>query len=140
MLQQTTALALAIGTALGSLELDVVYGMMPRASNNLQVRAYAFLYTPQSTSSSKAVLNRSTTLQNFTGNLGGVVAEPITSTGNSQRPFAVDGETFTTLSAAVQRSCGIQHTGCASTANAGHDGKDGSGLTVGQCDAQQCEY
>ena len=88
----------------------------------------------------EVALMRSTTRQNFTGNLGGLAAEPITPTRISQRPFAVDGETFATLSAAVQRSCGIQHTGCTSAANAGHDGKDGSGLTVGMCDAQQCEY
>jgi hypothetical protein len=53
------------------------------------------------------------------------------------RPFAVDGNTFTTLSAAVQRSCGNQHTACANTANAEHDGKDGQSLTVGMCDTQQ---
>ncbi|KIN08134.1 hypothetical protein OIDMADRAFT_22960 [Oidiodendron maius Zn] len=110
MFLQATALALAIGTALGNLGLDVVYGVMPRATSNLQ---------------------------NFTGALGGVAAEPITLSGDSQRPFAVDGETFTTLSAAVERSCGIQHNGCSDTANSGHDGQDGSGLTVGMCDTQQ---
>ena len=40
MFLQATALALAIGTAVGNLGLDVVYGVMPRATSNLQVGLY----------------------------------------------------------------------------------------------------
>lgn len=37
----------------------------------------------------------SSNLQTFTGNLGGVSADAITNSGNSQRPFEVAGDTFT---------------------------------------------
>jgi hypothetical protein len=43
ILLQVTALALAAGTALASFPMKVGYGIMPRASGNLQV-CIAFLF------------------------------------------------------------------------------------------------
>lgn len=40
------------------------------------------------------VMRSATDLQSFTGALGGIKASPITQSGDSQRPFEVDGNTF----------------------------------------------
>jgi hypothetical protein len=76
--------------------------------------------------------------QTFTGNLGGAAAEPVTASGDSQHPFEVDGDTFSTLEDAMTRSCDNQHNACADVANAGGDGLNGDagGLTVGMCETQ----
>jgi hypothetical protein len=42
----------------------------------------------------------------------------------------VEGNSFLNLSAALGRSCDIQHNACADAANSG------KGFTVGQCDTQ----
>ncbi|KAH8750719.1 hypothetical protein F5882DRAFT_470310 [Hyaloscypha sp. PMI_1271] len=76
-----------------------------------------------------------TNLQAFTGALGGAAADPITQTGNSKTPFAVDGSTFADLQTAGIRSCNNQHNECARTANASGD----KSLTVGMCDQQQTQ-
>ncbi|KAH7360154.1 hypothetical protein BKA65DRAFT_546885 [Rhexocercosporidium sp. MPI-PUGE-AT-0058] len=75
-------------------------------------------------------------LQTFKGALGGVVAEPITSTTDPKRPFAVGSNTFTKYQDAAVRTCNNQKNACARIAN----GKDNpSDITVGQCDAQETD-
>ncbi|KAF2467006.1 uncharacterized protein BDR25DRAFT_317235 [Lindgomyces ingoldianus] len=75
-------------------------------------------------------------LQTFSGNLGGVSASPITNSGDSKRPFSVDGDTFTDFKSASQRSCDNQFTGCSQGAN--QKGNKGS-VTVNDCDKQKQE-
>lgn len=76
-------------------------------------------------------------LQAFTGALGGVKADAVTNSGNSERPFEVDGDTFTDFNSAAQRSCDNQKNKCAQVANSG----DGAGFEVSDCDQQnnQCK-
>ncbi|KIK69648.1 hypothetical protein GYMLUDRAFT_515999 [Collybiopsis luxurians FD-317 M1] len=72
-------------------------------------------------------------LQTFTGNRS---LPPAVTTGG--KGFVVTGDNdggFINLSAALQRSCSIQHNACADVANSG------GGFAVSQCDQQetQCE-
>jgi hypothetical protein len=72
-------------------------------------------------------------LQTFTGALGGITAPAVTTGGKG---FVVDGETgdsFLNLSAAIQRSCSIQHNDCADAANSG------GGFAVSACDQQNTQ-
>ena len=71
-----------------------------------------------------------TNVQTFTGTLGGP-APPVIFTAGAARPFAVDGTTDINKSAAIQRSCSVQHNNCADAANSG-----ALAGGVGQCDAQ----
>ncbi|KUJ08184.1 uncharacterized protein LY89DRAFT_725117 [Mollisia scopiformis] len=86
---------------------------------------------------SAVAASSSTNLLAFSSALGGQAADPVTSTGDSTRPFAVGTDTFTDFETAATRSCNNQHNACAGVANA----KTVSGLTVGDCDTQQtsCE-
>lgn len=70
-----------------------------------------------------------TNVQKFTGTLGGP-PPPVISSGG-ERPFSVNGDTFVGLSAALGRSCDIQHNACADAANSGKISAD-----VAQCDEQ----
>ncbi|KAK4144566.1 uncharacterized protein C8A04DRAFT_27754 [Dichotomopilus funicola] len=72
-------------------------------------------------------------VQAFTGSLGGV-APAVESTAGSDRPFSVNGATFTTANAALQRSCSVQKNACANAANSGQI----EGGTA-QCEAQEAE-
>ncbi|KAH8754125.1 hypothetical protein F5883DRAFT_431590 [Diaporthe sp. PMI_573] len=76
-------------------------------------------------------------LQTFTGALGGVKADAVTNSGNPERPFEVDGDTFTDFNSAAQRSCDNQKNKCAQVANSG----GGAGFEVSDCDQQnnQCK-
>jgi hypothetical protein len=76
-------------------------------------------------------------LQAFTGALGGIKADAVTNSGNSERPFEVDGDTFTDFNSAAQRSCDNQKNKCAQTANSG-DNK--AGFEVSDCDQQNSEF
>jgi hypothetical protein len=60
-------------------------------------------------------------------------SKQITSTGNTTKPFAVAGSTFSDFQSAVTRSCNNQHNACSQIANNGGD----KTLTVGDCDTQQ---
>lgn len=75
----------------------------------------------------------STNLQTFTGALGGATADPITSSGDSSRPFEVDGDTFTDFPSAAGRSCDNQHNACATLANKNPSEVQGG---VPACDTQ----
>ncbi|KAN0120026.1 hypothetical protein V8E51_002234 [Hyaloscypha variabilis] len=65
--------------------------------------------------------------------LGGIAAPPITDSGDSTRPFEVNGNTFVNKSAAVQRSCDIQFNACADAFNAG----TASGFNISDCQTQE---
>jgi len=83
------------------------------------------------TSASSGAAATGSNLQTFTGALGG--APPAVTTGG--RGFVVSGsDDFLNVAAALGRSCDIQHNACANSANS--DAGRSSGLTVGQCDAQ----
>ncbi|KAK0633643.1 hypothetical protein B0T14DRAFT_76505 [Immersiella caudata] len=71
-------------------------------------------------------------LQVFTGSLGGVSASAITNTGDPQRQFGVDGDTFNDFGTAANRACDNQFNACADIANA----KQGN-FAVGDCDRQK---
>ncbi|KAJ3754304.1 hypothetical protein EV360DRAFT_51903 [Lentinula raphanica] len=73
-------------------------------------------------------------LQTFTGDVGGQLPPAVTTGG---RGFVVSGETgdFLNLSAALQRSCSVQHNACADAANSGA----AAGITVGDCDTQNTQ-
>ncbi|KAF2742398.1 hypothetical protein M011DRAFT_472240 [Sporormia fimetaria CBS 119925] len=75
-------------------------------------------------------------LQSFTSSLGGIPAPPITNSGDPERPFEVDGSTFTDFEAAGKRSCDRQFDSCARSAN---DNDEEGGLEVGECDGQKDE-
>ncbi|TFA99595.1 hypothetical protein CCMA1212_008412 [Trichoderma ghanense] len=64
--------------------------------------------------------------------LGGIAAPPVTQSGNQDRPFEVQGNTFTTKDAANQRACDIQHNQCADAVNS----KAVNGVSVGDCQSQ----
>ncbi|KAL3470820.1 hypothetical protein BJX99DRAFT_238611 [Aspergillus californicus] len=54
--------------------------------------------------------------RDFDGTLGGA-APAITETGDEERPYEVDGNTFTDYDSAAQRSCNIQFDNCQRAAN-----------------------
>lgn len=66
---------------------------------------------------SAAASSGGTNIQAFTGTLGGPAPPVESSTGD--RPFSVNGNTFTGSGAALGRSCDIQHNACADAANSG---------------------
>ncbi|KAK0386984.1 hypothetical protein NLU13_5298 [Sarocladium strictum] len=57
-------------------------------------------------------------LQTFAGDLGGA-APPVQNNGNADRPFEVNGATFTNEAAALVRSCDIQNNQCFNAVNSG---------------------
>lgn len=65
--------------------------------------------------------------QKFTGALGGISPPPVVSGGKG---FVTDNSDFINLSAAIGRSCDVQHNQCANKANSG------GGFAVGDCDKQ----
>ncbi|KAL7276074.1 hypothetical protein RUND412_000959 [Rhizina undulata] len=79
---------------------------------------------------STAAAANSQNLQTFTGAVG-AAADPITFSGDSTRPFEVNGDTFVNFAAAAQRTCDIQFNACADAANSGQGG------TVAACTTQQ---
>ncbi|KAF1940780.1 hypothetical protein EJ02DRAFT_379035 [Clathrospora elynae] len=73
---------------------------------------------------------QATNLQTFDGALGGTKASAITNSGNKDRPFSVDGDTFDKFDGAGQRSCDNQFKGCQEVAN-------GNGNSGGNQDKQR---
>ncbi|KAI1181134.1 hypothetical protein F4777DRAFT_573206 [Nemania sp. FL0916] len=65
------------------------------------------------------------------GAVGGIAAPAVTKSGDSSRPFSVNGNTFVNQAAAIQRSCDIQQNSCTDAANAG-----GAAFAVADCQAQ----
>ncbi|KXX82584.1 hypothetical protein MMYC01_200784 [Madurella mycetomatis] len=78
---------------------------------------------------------QATNLQAFTGALGGAGASAITNSGDPERPFEVDGDTFPDYETAAIRACDNQKNVCADLANNG----TGS-FSVGECDQQTGEF
>lgn len=72
-------------------------------------------------------------VQTFTGDLGGA-APPVIDSGDSDRPFSVNGATFVNEGAALQRSCAVQHNACANAANSGQ-----GDFSVSDCGTQEDE-
>ncbi|TGO87806.1 hypothetical protein BPOR_0202g00080 [Botrytis porri] len=68
-----------------------------------------------------------------TSALGGIAAPPVTNSGDSTRPFSVNGNTFVNEAAALQRSCDIQFNACADAFNGGN----ASGFDIGDCQTQE---
>nr|EAQ71203.1 hypothetical protein MGCH7_ch7g610 [Pyricularia oryzae 70-15] len=54
--------------------------------------------------------------------VGAANAPPVEDSGDSARPFRVNGETFVNRAAAVQRSCAIQNNACSDAVNSGGGG------------------
>ncbi|KAE8453251.1 hypothetical protein EG329_011318 [Mollisiaceae sp. DMI_Dod_QoI] len=78
-----------------------------------------------STSTAKAVSGASASA------LGGIAAPAVSDSGDSTRPFEVNGNTFVNKSAAVQRACDIQFNACANAFN--------SGAAAGAFDISDCQ-
>ncbi|TGO39366.1 hypothetical protein BHYA_0055g00180 [Botrytis hyacinthi] len=68
-----------------------------------------------------------------TSALGGITAPPVTNSGDSARPFSVNGNTFVNEAAALQRSCDIQFNACADAFNGGK----ANGFSIGDCQTQE---
>ena len=75
----------------------------------------------------------STILTSDASALGGIAAPAITNSGDSTRPFLVNGNTFVNEAAAVQRSCDVQFNACANAFNGG----TAKGFTIADCQAQE---
>ncbi|KAK8436065.1 hypothetical protein IWX49DRAFT_551032 [Phyllosticta citricarpa] len=56
-------------------------------------------------------------LQGFNEALGGIAAGPITESGDSQRRYKANGNTFPTFIEAAQRTCEVQANDCTTAAN-----------------------
>lgn len=70
-------------------------------------------------------LRQLSNLQTFDSALGGASASAITNSGDAERPFSVDGQTFDSFDAAAQRSCDNQFQACQGAANG--NGNNGNG-------------
>ncbi|KAL7932895.1 hypothetical protein V8C35DRAFT_65828 [Trichoderma chlorosporum] len=101
----------------------------PPAAQATSTQAAAPPSQTQASSGSGSSTASGNNLQTFTGTLGGPAPPVTSSTGN--RPFAVNGNTFVNIGAALGRSCDIQHNACADAANSGQ--LSGG---VAQCDDQ----
>jgi len=87
-----------------------------------------------STATAKAFpLAASSVSTSTSGAVGGIAAPSITNSGDSTRPFSVNGNTFVNKVAAVQRSCDVQFNACANAVNGGKL----SGVVFADCTTQQ---
>lgn len=68
------------------------------------------LFCSIATTQARFLYVRQANSQSFTGALGGVEATPVLDSGNADRPFDVNGDTFVNIGAALQRSCDQQCT------------------------------
>jgi hypothetical protein len=66
------------------------------------------------------------------GAIGGITAPEVTDTGDGDRPFGVNGNSFVNREAAVQRACDIQNNACSDAVNRG----EVNGSTLADCNAQ----
>ncbi|KAL3296753.1 ribosomal protein s17 [Colletotrichum asianum] len=62
----------------------------------------------------------------------GLAAPAVTDSGDSSRPFSVNGNSFISKANAVQRACDIQRNSCFNAINGGQ----GNGASTSECDAQ----
>ncbi|EKD16833.1 putative Neurofilament medium polypeptide [Drepanopeziza brunnea f. sp. 'multigermtubi' MB_m1] len=75
-------------------------------------------------------------LQTFSSALAGIACEPITTTDDVRRPYAVGSDTFTDYASAAVRTCNNQKNKCAEVAN---QGGGGSPVTLEDCNEQEGE-
>ncbi|KAL2149905.1 hypothetical protein VTH82DRAFT_7581 [Thermothelomyces myriococcoides] len=73
-----------------------------------------------------------TNLQVFSEALGGAGASAITNSGDPERPYEVDGDTFPDYETAANRACDNQKNSCADIAN----NDPGASFEVSDCDRQ----
>ncbi|KAF7959517.1 hypothetical protein EAE96_001133 [Botrytis aclada] len=64
--------------------------------------------------------------------VGGIQPPNVETTTDPDRPFSVNGNTFTDIEDAVDRSCAIQHNACADAINSG----ELSDVEISACDDQ----
>jgi transcription initiation factor TFIID subunit 15 len=69
---------------------------------------------------------------NASGAVGGIAAPAVAASGNKDRPFEVNGNTFVNEAAAKQRACDIQNNACMNAFNSGN-----KAVTASACTAQQ---
>ncbi|KAK4165758.1 hypothetical protein QBC43DRAFT_315104 [Cladorrhinum sp. PSN259] len=72
-------------------------------------------------------------LQSFSGALGGERASDILNSGDPDRPFEVDGDTFRDYDTAANRACDNQKNRCAEIANNSGSARQ---FSVNDCDRQ----
>ncbi|KAJ2900341.1 hypothetical protein MKZ38_002474 [Zalerion maritima] len=118
MLLGTTVVVAGLAVVTGANQLDITDQIRRDLGFNLYPRVGA------------------TDLQTFSGALGGASAPAIQNSGDTARPFMVDGDTFTDFQTAANRACDNQKNECADLANNG-----GGEFEVGDCDSQneQCK-
>ncbi|KAK3334869.1 hypothetical protein B0H65DRAFT_335615 [Neurospora tetraspora] len=68
--------------------------------------------------------------------LGGASSQPIVFSGNPERPFEVEGDTFPDFPTAANRVCDKQKNACAEMAN---DASEVKSFRVSDCDEQRGE-
>lgn len=86
-----------------------------KATSVADTTTASVISTSAAASKTTAAVTSSKNLQTFTG-AKGAAAPPVTGPDASGR-FDVQGNTFATVAAALQRSCDIQHNACADKAN-----------------------
>lgn len=89
--------------------------------------------TASATASASSSVATPATSVSSSSAIGGIAAPAVTNSGDSTRPFLVNGNTFVNEAAAVQRSCDIQFNACANAVN----GQTLSGVTLADCSTQQ---
>ncbi|KAG9241817.1 hypothetical protein BJ878DRAFT_569838 [Calycina marina] len=87
----------------------------------------------EATETATATTSAETSSSTSSSDIGGIAAAEVTDSGDDDRPFEVNGQTFATESAAKQRACDIQNNACANAVNSGTV----SGFTVTDCNTQQ---
>jgi len=132
---QTTAPALVSSAAESKPACSVVTGTVTVDAPEITKAAAPFSNstsnaTPASSAGSAAATGSVST---SSAAIGGIEAPKIINSGDSTRPFSVNGNTFVNKSAAVQRSCDVQFNACANAVNGGKL----SGVTLADCSAQQ---
>jgi hypothetical protein len=84
-------------------------------------------------------VSKLTTPQTFTSAILSKPADPVIANGGSDpaKPFTCNGDTFSTLTDALKRSCSNQKNDCAKAVNDALSSKTDGGLAVSDCDAQE---
>jgi hypothetical protein len=118
------------GSAAASCAATVTVTVPPAATATAAASSSSGSSSSGSSSSSAAAGQN---LQSFTGALGGISAPPVVVGG---RGFTVQGNSdFLNLSAALGRSCDVQHNQCANAANSNKS----AGFSVSDCDQQDTQ-
>lgn len=106
----------------------------PQLQMHLANNTTFYTNTPNAAVASSSIASSSTSSSSSsTSALGGIPAPPVTNSGDSSRPFSVNGNTFVNEGAALQRSCDIQFNACANAFNGG----TAKGFDIGDCQTQQ---